>query len=77
MTLGEQLALFDPPPAPPSEPVIHVRHLPESYARVATNGHPWEWIVSRDHVIYGAGYAKTEDDANAAVTRTLDKMKEQ
>lgn len=72
--LGEQLALFDPPAPPASEPVTHLRNLPESYARVATNGHPWEWIVSVDHVIRGAGFVKTKEEAETMIGRTLDRI---
>lgn len=78
--LGDQLDIFDlipAPKAPASEPVIHLRKMPDSYARVATNGRPWEWIVSRDHVIHGAGYCKTQEEAEAEIARTLDEMKEE
>ncbi|MGH3974679.1 MAG: hypothetical protein ACRDS9_15315 [Pseudonocardiaceae bacterium] len=75
----DQLDIFSliPKPARPvSEPVVHIREMPANYARVATNGHPWEWIVSRDHVIHGAGFCLTRTDAEACIDRTLDKMKE-
>lgn len=75
--VGEQLDIFDLIPNPavkPPEPVIHLRELPENYARVATNGHPWEWIVSLDHVIYGAGFCKTKPEAEGCITRTINRI---
>lgn len=78
--IGEQLDIFTliPEPAKPvSEPEVHLRELPASYARVATQGKPWEWIVSRDHKVHGGGFCKTREEAEAEIARTLDRMKEE
>ena len=74
--LGDQLDIFDLIDAPAAlAPVVRpgnviepfIRELPANYARVATQGRPWEWHVSRDHIVYGGGHEATKEGAETRI----------
>lgn len=74
--IGAQLDIFDLIDAPAAlAPVVRpgnviepfMRELPANYARAATQGRPWEWHVSRDHVVYGGGFEATREGAQTRI----------
>ncbi|GLJ68750.1 hypothetical protein J2S40_003561 [Nocardioides luteus] len=71
--LTEQMSIFDliEDPTPRPAPATFLRELPAHYAKIATDGRPWHWMVTRAGHVLAAGHCKTQAEAEARTSEAL------